>query len=297
MVKVRVGEKIIGEDHPVFFTAEIGINHNGDLEIAKKLIDVAFFAGCDAVKFQKRNPEEAVPDGYKGVKRETPWGVLSYLEYRKRMEFWEDEYNEIDRYCKEKGILWSASCWDISSVEFIERYNPVFLKVPSALITHSTYLERVKKLKDKKGIPVFVSTGMSDMDLVRRAVRFLGEDNLVLMHAIGTYPAKNDEVNLNVVRTYKKEFDCPVGYSGHEVGLQITLAAVALGANAVERHITLDRSTWGTDQAASIEPQGVIRLVRDVRIIEKSLGTGNKEFLDAERDVIKRLRKVDDLKI
>lgn len=289
---VKVGSKVIGEDQPLFFVAEVGINHNGDLDTAKRLIDVAFFSGCDAVKFQKRNPEEAVPEEYKNVERETPWGVISYLEYRKRIEFGEKEYDEIARYCKAKGIMWSASCWDNSSIEFMERYKPPFVKVPSALLTHREYLKKIKDIKDKKKIPVFLSTGMSDMGLVERVVSFLGEDNMVLMHSVGTYPAKNDEVNLNVIKSYRERFRCPIGYSGHEVGLQISLAAMMLGARAIERHITLDRSMWGTDQAASVEPHGIIRLIRDIRIVERSLGTGEKRVLPSEEAVIKKLRKV-----
>lgn len=296
MSKVQIGNKIISSGHPVFFIAEIGINHNGDLSIAKKLIDAAYLSGCDAVKFQKRNPKEAVPDDYKDVSRDTPWGRMSYLNYRERIEFWQDEYDEINKYCNEKSILWSASCWDLSSLDFIEKYNVPFLKIPSALITHRRYLEKIKELKDKKGVPVFVSTGMSDTNLVKKMVDFLGEDNLVLMHAVGTYPVKNEEANLNVIKSYMKDFNCPIGYSGHEVGLQISLAAVVLGARAIERHITLDRSMWGTDQAASVEPQGIIRLIRDIKIIEKSLGKGVKRVLDSERPIMNKLRKIEDFK-
>ncbi|NQT06409.1 MAG: N-acetylneuraminate synthase family protein [Candidatus Omnitrophica bacterium] len=295
MHKVKIGNRGIGEGHPVFFIAEIGINHNGDIGIAKKLIDVAHFAGCDAVKFQKRNPEEAVPEVYKDVKRETPWGIMDYLDYRKRLEFWENEYNEIDRYCRDKGIMWSVSCWDISSLRFIDKYGLSFLKVPSALITHKKYLERVKEIKTKRQVPVFLSTGMSDMESVEKAVGLLGEDNLVIMHAVGTYPVKHEDVNLNIIRTLKDKFNCPIGYSGHEVGLQISLAAVALGASVIERHITLDRSMWGTDQAASVETSGVIRLIRDIRIIERSFGSSDKRILDTEKSVMEKLRKVDDL--
>lgn len=294
MRTVKVGNKHIGENYPVFFTAEIGINHNGSLDIAKKLIDTAISAGCDAVKFQKRDPEKAVPEEYKDVKRETPWGLISYLEYRQRIEFWEKEYDEIDIYCKEKGILWSASCWDISSLEFMERYELPFLKVPSPLVTHKHYLEKVKEMKNKEDMPVFTSTGMSDMELVRKLVKFLGEDNLVILHAVSVYPAKTEEINLNVIKTFQRLFSCPIGYSGHEVGLQITLAATALGAKVLERHITLDRSMWGTDQPASVEPHGLIRLIRDIRIIEKTLGTGEKRIVDGEIESIKKLRKIVD---
>ncbi len=291
MRKVKVGNKLIGDGCPVFIVSEIGINHNGDLEIAKKLIDVAVFSGCDAVKFQKRTPELCVPEEMKTVKRETPWGIMSYLEYRKKIEFWEEEYNEIDRYCKEKGIVWFASAWDIPSIEFLKKYKLPVYKIPSALLTHRDYLLEIKKVD----VPLILSTGMSDMDMVRKAVDILGEERLILLHTVSTYPAKPEEINLSVINTYKKEFDCPVGYSGHEVGLQITLAAVALGANMVERHITLDRSMWGTDQAASVEPVGLIRLVRDIRIIETALGDGVKKVYPREIDIMKRLRKNFDL--
>jgi len=288
---IKIKNKEIGEGFPVFIVAEIGINHNGDLELAKKLIDVAVISGCDAVKFQKRNPKEAVPEEYKNVKRETPWGVISYLEYRQKIEFWEKEYDEIDRYCKNKKILWFASPWDISSIEFLQKYNLPTYKVPSALITNKEYLQKLKRTNK----PLIVSTGMADIELVKRVVKFLGEDRILLMHTVSVYPAKPEIINLEVIRTYLNLFDCPVGYSGHEVGLQITLAAVALGAMAVERHIALDRSMWGTDQAASVEPIGMIRLVRDIRIVETALGTGEKKIYPEEIEIEKRLRKVNSL--
>ncbi len=288
---VEVGNRKIGDTYPVFIVAEIGINHNGEIEIAKRLIDVAVIAGCDAVKFQKRTPELCVPEEYKNVKRETPWGVMSYLDYRKRIEFGEREYDEIDEYCKKKGIIWFASAWDLPSLEFLQKYDLPVYKVPSALLTHKEYLLKLKGL-DK---PVMLSTGMSDLDTVKKAVSIIGIDNMVLMHATSTYPTSPHEVNLRVLGTYKKEFSCPVGYSGHEVGLQISLAAVALGANALERHITLDRSMWGTDQAASVEPIGLIKLVRDVRIIEQAMGDGVKRVLPREEEVARRLRKVVDI--
>lgn len=285
---IKIGKRKIGDNNPVFIIAEIGINHNGDLNIAKKLIDIASIAGCDAVKFQKRNPQEAVPEEYKNVKRETPWGLMTYLEYRKRLEFWEKEYDEIDRYCNSKGILWFASVWDISSIEFLKKYKLSVYKIPSALITNKEYLEKMKKMNK----PIFVSTGMADLNLVKKVVTILGEDRIVLMHTVSTYPAKPELVNLKAISNFKKLFRCPIGYSGHEVGLQITLAAVALGANAIERHITLDRSMWGTDQAASVEPTGLIRLVRDIRIIETALGDGVKKIYPEEQEIEKRLRKV-----
>lgn len=289
---VEVGsDKEIGNGKPVFIVAEIGLNHNGDIEIAKKLIDVAVIAGCDAVKFQKRTPELCVPEEYKDVKRETPWGVMTYLEYRKRVEFGKREYDKIDAYCREKGIIWFASPWDLPSIEFLESYDVPLYKVPSALMTHKEYLSTLKNI----GKLIMLSSGMSDMNLVKKAISITGDNNVVLMHTTSTYPAKTEEINLRVLQTYMKTFNCPVGYSGHEVGLQITLAAVALGANAIERHITLDRSMWGSDQAASVEPIGLMKLIRDIRIIENALGDGVKRVLPREEEVVRRLRKISDI--
>lgn len=288
MKTIKIGGKEIGSGRPVFIVAEIGLNHNGDIDIAKKLIDVAVLSGCDAVKFQKRTPELCVPEEYKNVKRETPWGVMTYLEYRKRVEFGSKEYNQVDAYCREKGIIWFASPWDLPSIEFLKDYALPVYKVPSALLTHKEYLLKLKNI----GSPIMLSSGMSDVELVKKAVSFIGEDNIILMHATSTYPAKTEEINLRVLQTYMKMFNCPIGYSGHEVGLQITLAAVAIGANAIERHITLDRSMWGSDQAASVEPIGLMKLVRDIRIIENALGDGVKRILPSEEEVMKRLRKI-----
>jgi len=288
MKTIKIGGKEIGSGRPVFIVAEIGLNHNGDIDIAKKLIDVAVLSGCDAVKFQKRTPELCVPEEYKNVKRETPWGVMTYLEYRKRVEFDSKEYNQVDAYCREKGIIWFASPWDLPSIEFLKDYALPVYKVPSALLTHKEYLLKLKNI----GSPIMLSSGMSDVELVKKAVSFIGEDNIILMHATSTYPAKTEEINLRVLQTYMKMFNCPIGYSGHEVGLQITLAAVAIGANAIERHITLDRSMWGSDQAASVEPIGLMKLVRDIRIIENALGDGVKRILPSEEEVMKRLRKI-----
>ena len=288
MKTIKIGGKEIGNGRPVFIVAEIGLNHNGDIDIAKKLIDVAVLSGCDAVKFQKRTPELCVPEEYKNVKRETPWGVMTYLEYRKRVEFGSKEYNQVDAYCREKGIIWFASPWDLPSIEFLKDYALPVYKVPSALLTHKEYLLKLKNI----GSPIMLSSGMSDVELVKKAVSFIGEDNIILMHATSTYPAKTEEINLRVLQTYMKMFSCPIGYSGHEVGLQITLAAVAIGANAIERHITLNRSMWGSDQAASVEPIGLMKLVRDIRIIENALGDGVKRILPSEEEVMKRLRKI-----
>ena len=285
---VRVGERLVGDGQPAFIVAEIGINHNGDLEIAKQLVDVAKGASCDAVKFQKRTPELCVPPEQRNVMRETPWGIMTYMDYRRRIEFDTEEYREIDRYCRERKMMWFASVWDKPSVDFIESFQPPCYKVPSAALTQHDLLHQIKRT----GRPVILSTGMSSMEQIRAAVDILGTENLVLMHSTSTYPCKPEELNLRVIQTLRQEFDCPIGYSGHEVGLQTTYAAVVLGACMIERHITLDRAMWGSDQAASVEPHGFARLVRDIRVIEKALGDGIKRVYESEKVAMRRLRQV-----
>ncbi len=286
--QIEIGGKAIGPGRSVYVIAEIGINHNGDVELAKQLIDVAKMSGCDAVKFQKRTPEKCVPPGQQRVPRETPWGVLEYLDYRRRLEFSRAQYCEIDAYCRERKISWFASPWDEESVEFLEAFAPPCFKVPSAALTDAALLSRI----GRTARPVILSTGMSTIDEIREAVRTLGDVPLALMHCTSAYPAKPEELNLRVMRALADEFGCPVGYSGHEVGLQATYAAVALGAALVERHITLDRAMWGTDQAASVEPGGLLRLVRDIRIIERAMGDGVKRVYDSERAAMTKLRRV-----
>jgi len=284
---VQIGERWVGEGYPVFIIAEIGINHNGLLQYAKRLVDVAFMAGCDAVKFQKRTPEKAVPPEYHNVMRETPWGIVSYLEYRRMVEFGYDDYAEIDRYCREKGILWFASCWDEDSVDFIGQFSPPCYKIASASLTDTTLLRKVRST----GKPVILSTGMSTLEEIEAAVELLGMENLLIAHSTSTYPCPPEELNLRMIETLQGKFDCPIGYSGHEVGLQSTYAAVTLGASFVERHITLDRAMWGSDQAASVEPSGMIRLVRDIRVIERALGDGQKRVYDSELKAREKLRR------
>jgi N-acetylneuraminate synthase len=284
---VRIGERLVGPGQPVYIVAEIGINHNGLLDVAKRLIDVAITAGCDAVKFQKRNPEKAVPPEYRDVMRETPWGLISYLEYRYRVEFGEREYAEIDRYCRERGIAWFASCWDEDSVDFIEQFRPVCYKVASATLTNRALLARIRAT----GQPIILSTGMSTLEEIREAVAQIGTDNLIIAHSTSTYPCPPEELNLRMIQTLQSMYPCPIGYSGHEVGLQTTYAAVVLGASLVERHVTLDRAMWGSDQAASVEPGGMIRLVRDIRVIEKALGDGQKKVYASEMKARERLRR------
>jgi N-acetylneuraminate synthase len=287
MRAVRIDSRLVGDTYPAYIVAEIGINHNGDVSIAKKLIDCAAEARCDAVKFQKRTPELCVPLNEREKMRQTPWGYISYMEYRNRVEFGVDEYVEIDRYCKSKGIAWTASCWDEPSIDFLEAFSPPFYKIASALITDFPLLAKHRRT----GRPLVLSTGMSTMDEIRAAVNVIGEDNLVIVHSTSAYPCPTSELNLRMIETLKNEFRAPVGYSGHEVGLPTTVAAVALGACYVERHVTLDRAMWGSDQAASIEPGGLTRLVKYVRVVEEARGDGLKRVYDSELPIKTRLRR------
>lgn len=284
---VNIGNSAVGEGHPTYLVAEIGINHNGDVEIAKALITAAKHAGVDAVKFQKRTPELCVPPEQQGQMRETPWGYITYLEYRNRVEFGEKEYDAIDKHCREVGITWFASVWDTPSVDFLEKYNPVCYKIPSASLTDHELLRKIRATKRVK----ILSTGMSTMEQIKAAVEEIGLDNLVITHATSTYPCEPEELNLRMIDTLKREFDCPIGYSGHEVGLVASAIAVALGACMVERHITLDRAMWGGDQAASVEPSGFEKLVKYVRVTEAAVGDGVKKVYDSELSSLKKLRR------
>ena len=286
--EITIGNRRIGEDHPVYVVAEIGINHNGDLDAAKQLIDAAVAAGADAVKFQKRTPELCVPEDQRDKMRQTPWGYITYMEYRRRVEFGEDEYREIDRYCKEKGIAWFVSVWDEPSVDFIEGFDPACYKVPSASLTDHSLLQHLRA----KGRPVILSTGMSTMEQIHESVQLIGTEDLLITHATSTYPCEPEELNLRMVQTLLDMYPCPIGYSGHEVGLVPTVAAVTLGACLVERHITLDRAMWGSDQAASVEPGGFRRLVKYIRVIERALGDGIKQVYDSENSSLQKLRRV-----
>jgi N-acetylneuraminate synthase len=285
--EVKIDDRLIGDGHPTFIVAEIGINHNGDLDIAKQLIDVAKWAGADAVKFQKRTPELCVPEDQKDKMRETPWGYITYLEYRLRIEFDKKEYREIDRYCKEKGMMWFASPWDEQSVDFLEEFQPVCYKIASASLTDDVLLKRLKET----GRLLILSTGMSTMEDIRKTVDFLGLDNLMIAHTTSTYPCEPEELNLRMIPTLREEFPVPIGYSGHEVGLVPSTIAVSLGACLVERHITLDRALWGSDQAASVEPGGLRRLVKYIRVTEQSLGDGVKRVYESEKPSLKKLRR------
>ena len=267
--------------------AEIGINHNGNIDIAKKLIDVASFAGCDAVKFQKRTVEEVYTKEALDKYRESPWGTTN-REQKNGLEFTEKDYDTIDLYCKEKGIQWLASAWDVKSQHFLRKYDLKYNKVASAMLTVKPILEAIA---DERKY-TFVSTGMSSMDEISQAIEIFRKANcpFELMHTVSTYPMKDEDANLKMIDTLKKKYNCKVGYSGHEVGLQISLAAVALGATSIERHITIDRTMYGSDQSASVEPGGLIKLVRDIRIIEKAKGTGIKIITDKEIIVKENLR-------
>lgn len=284
---VEIGGTPVGDGQPTYIIAEIGINHNGDLEIAKRLIDAAVLAQCNAVKFQKRTPEICVPPDQRDLIRETPWGQMTYLDYRHRVEFGAEEYAEIERYCNEKRIHWFASCWDVPSIDFIEQYDPVCYKVASATLTDDELLQRLRET----GRPIILSTGMSTLEEIQKAVSLLDRDRLIIAHATSTYPCKPEELNLRVIPKFRNEFGVPVGYSGHEVGLPTTYAAVTMGACLIERHITLDRAMWGSDQAASVEPWGIIRMVRDIRVIEQALGDGIKRVYESEMPARTKLRR------
>lgn len=287
--EIRIDSLTVGDGHPVFIIAEIGINHNGSVEIAKKMIDGAVVAGCNAVKFQKRTPELCVPREQWELERDTPWGRMTYIDYRHRVEFGFNEYDEIDRYCKQRGIYWFASCWDEPSVEFIEQFNPPCYKAASASLTDHSLLRAMQAT----GKPLMISTGMSTAEEIEEAVDMLGIQNLLLAHATSAYPCKPEELNLRMIQTLRAAYPTlPIGYSGHETGLATTWSAVALGACFIERHITIDRAMWGTDQAASVEIGGLMRLVSNIRDIEKAMGDGVKRVYESEMSSRKKLRRV-----
>ena len=285
---IDIGGRAVGAGHPTYVIAEIGINHNGDVELAKQLIDVAAAAGCDAVKFQKRTPEICVPVEQQGLMRETPWGTMTYLEYKERIEFGASEYGEIAAHAAGLGIQWFASPWDVPSVSFLDEFDVPCHKIASACITDLELLDAVRA----SGRPVIISTGMSTMDEIRTAVKRLDGSPLAIAHATSTYPSVPEELNLRVIGGFATDFGVPIGYSGHETGLQTTVAAVVLGACFVERHITLDRAMWGTDHSASIEPGGLGRLVRDIRVVESALGDGVKRVYESELPVREKLRRI-----
>ena len=285
--EIQLGKRWVGDGHPTYIIAEIGINHNGSVETAQELIKAAYDAGVDAVKFQKRTPEICVPDHQKEQMRQTPWGYISYLDYRYKVEFGQAEYEQIDAYCQSLGIDWLASSWDIPSLNFIEVFEPPAHKVPSALLTDHELLRAMKNT----GRPVILSTGMSTIEEIEKAVDILGLENLLVCHTTSSYPCPPEELNLKMIQTLLGKFSCPIGYSGHEVGLVPSALAVAMGACLVERHVTLDRAMWGSDQAASVEPHGIRTLVKYIRVTEKALGDGQKKVYDSEQSSLKKLRR------
>jgi len=272
----------------IFFIAEIGINHNGDVNIAKRLIDVAVFTKCNAVKFQKRNPEVCVPKRQRDVMRETPWGRISYLEYRQHIEFGFDEYQEIDRYCKQVQIPWFASAYDLESQVFLEEFDLKYNKIASAMPAYIPLLEKVATKKSH----TFISTGMSTLFEIEKAIEIFQKAKcpFEILHCVSTYPMKTEDANLNNIIMLRNKFRCDVGYSGHESGLAISYAAAALGATSIERHITLDRSMWGTDQASSLEPVGLCSLIGAIRKIEKALGNERRIVIEEVKKKKKTLR-------
>jgi len=286
-MNVTISGRSIGAEDPCYVVAEIGINHNGDMEIAKKLIDVAVSAGCEAVKFQKRTVDVVYTPEELNKPRENPFGPTNG-DLKRGLEFGKAQYQEIDAYCKQKNVVWFASPWDEASVDFLEEFDIPCYKVASASLTDDNLLRHMRST----GKPVILSTGMSTMEQIDHAVAVLGRDELIILHATSTYPANYNELNLRVIPVLAERFRVPVGYSGHETGIASSVAAVALGAAMVERHLTLDRAMWGSDQAASLEPNGITRLLRDIRLIETAMGDGEKRLYEREVPVMEKLRRV-----
>jgi N-acetylneuraminate synthase len=287
MTEVRIGNKLVGGRNPCYVIAEIGINHNGDIDICKQLIDVAVAAGADAVKFQKRTVDVVYTAAELARPRENPFGATNG-DLKRGLEFGQEQYAEIDSYCRAHGIAWFASCWDEASVDFIDQFNPPAYKIASASLTDDDLLRHHRA----KGKPIILSTGMSSLEQIDHAVQVLGKQDLIILHSCSTYPAHYEELNLRVIPVLAQQFDVPVGYSGHETGIPSSVAAVALGACMIERHLTLDRALWGSDHAASLEPNGFTRLVRDIRLIETSMGDGVKRVLEREKPIIEKLRRI-----
>ncbi|MFX0014110.1 MAG: N-acetylneuraminate synthase family protein [Promethearchaeota archaeon] len=292
MKEIIIGDKQISEESPVFFIAEIGINHNGELDLAKKMIDMAVYCNADAVKFQKRTLDLCIPPEMRNRIKETPWGEMTYYEYKERLEFGESEYREIDQYCQEKKILWSASAWDIPSLTFLEKMGVPYHKIPSAQLTNRELLLSAKETNK----PIFLSTGMSTEEEIKRAIEILKDTPLIIMHSNSAYPSVNGDLNLSYIPKLKELYpEHIVGYSGHEEGISASLVAATLGAKVIERHVTINRAMWGTDQAASIEFSGLRRIVRDLKKLPIWLGNGKKVVTPSELPVKKRLRNVETL--
>ena len=289
--QIKIGDTLVTENSSPYMIAEIGINHNGDIQIAKKLIDAANATGWDNVKFQKRTPELAVPEAQKSVPRETPWGTMTYLEYKYRVEFEKEQYDIIDAYCRDKGMTWSASPWDMPSLEFLLKYDIPYIKVASASNGRDDMIAEAAK----SGKPVILSTGMTTMEEVDHAVEVLekyGKGDYILLHTNSAYPAPVKDLNLRMIETLRNRFGCLVGYSGHEANLEPTIAAVALGACVIERHVTLSHDMWGSDQKASLEVHAMDMLNKRIRDVHMALGTGEKYMSDSESVQRKKLRTV-----
>ncbi|HSA05587.1 MAG TPA: N-acetylneuraminate synthase family protein [Candidatus Gastranaerophilales bacterium] len=284
---VKVGNALIGRNQPCFIIAEIGINHNGCVNVAKKLIDLAVSSGCNAVKFQKRTVDIVYSQEELALPRPNPFGETNG-DLKRGLELKLEDYEEIDDYCKKRGIMWFSSCWDKNSVDFMEYFEPPCYKIASATLTDDDLLAYTVS----KNRPVLISTGMSTLEEIDHALSITGTNNVILYHCTSTYPTDAEEANLNAIHELDKRYDCPIGYSGHERGISPSIIAAAIGAVSVERHITLDRTMWGSDHAASLEPSGLFKMVRDIRSIPKLLGNGEKVVYQSEKPIIKKLRKV-----
>jgi N-acetylneuraminate synthase len=282
-----MGTGMVGEGQPCYIIAEIGINHNGDIDLAKRLISIAIAAGCNAVKFQKRTIDVVYSAEELSRPRESPFGNTNG-DLKRGLEFEYEDYVELDRYCREVKMPWFASCWDEASVDVIHRFDVPCFKIASASLTDDNLLRHTRAT----GKPILLSTGMSTVPEIDHAVEVLGKENLILLHACSTYPAYYEELNLKAISTLRERYGIPIGYSGHETGLPSTVAAAALGACVIERHITTDRAQWGSDQAASLEPNGITKLVSYIRLVEKSMGDGVKRVLEREQPILKKLRRV-----
>jgi N-acetylneuraminate synthase len=287
MTTVNIGGIAVGDGAPCWVVGEIGINHNGDITLAKRLMEVAKAAGCGAVKYQKRTVDVVYSAEELARPRENPFGATNG-DLKRGLEFGDAQFREIDAHARVLGLPWFASCWDEASVDFMERFSPPAYKIASASLTDDALLRHTRAT----GKPIIAATGMSTQEQVDHAVEVLGTKDLILLHTVSTYPAKYDELNLRVIPTMRERYGVPVGYSGHETGLASSVAAVALGACIVERHITLDRAMWGSDQAASLEPSGLTKLVRDIRLVEQAMGSPEKRRLDVEVPVMQKLRRV-----
>ncbi|MGC1784919.1 MAG: N-acetylneuraminate synthase family protein [Acidobacteriaceae bacterium] len=284
---VKIGKKLVGDGQPCYVIAEIGINHNGNLDIAKRLISVAVAAGCDAVKFQKRTIDVVYSAEELARPRESPFGTTNG-ELKEALEFDVDDFEEIDKYCRAVNIPWFVSCWDENSVDLIAQFDVPCFKIASASLTDDHLLRHTRDQRK----PIILSTGMSTYQEIDHAIEVLDKDELIVMHSCSTYPAYYEELNLRAIPTMRERYGVPIGYSGHETGIASSVAAAVLGACAVERHVTLDRSMWGSDQAASLEPNGITRLIRDIRLVEQSMGDGVKRVYERELPIIKKLRRV-----